>query len=204
MAKQKPQDITSFVVSELKAGTSREAIIGHLADKGVNKADAEKFVHSVHSAAVDVAKKEKVTGKSLPLAILGAVLASLVGGVLWGVLTIVTNYEFGFAALGVGFLSGFAVVRLSGGKKGVELQVAAAAASVLGIILGKYIIFVHAVGKVLAEEVGTEISVSYFSPAAITMFTGNPGLSFGAFDILWVVIAVAAAWQIPKGIGIKG
>lgn len=196
-------DVTSFVVSQLKAGTSKAAIIGHLADKGVKKEDAERFVHSVHSAAVNVAQKEKLSGRQLPLALLGAVLASVVGGIIWGLITIVTNYEIGFVAVGVGFLAGLAVVKLSGGKKGVQLQVAAVIASLIGILIGKYIFFVHAVGQALTKQLGTQVALSYFSPTGMGLFLGNPALTFGAFDILWVFLAAGVAWQIPKGIGIK-
>ncbi len=196
-------DITRFVVSELKTGTSKAAIIEHLTDKGVKKDDAERFVHSVHSAAVKVSEKEKLSGRHLPLAMLGAVLASVVGGIIWALIAIVTNYEIGFVAVGVGFLAGFAVVKLSGGKKGVQLQVAAVIASLIGIIIGKYIFFVHILGQVLTKELGTHVALSYFSPTVIGVFLGNPGASFGMIDILWVVLAVGTAWSIPKGIGLK-
>lgn len=193
----------AFVVKELKAGTEKSTIINHLVEKGASKATATHLVNSVHASAVKVAEKEKLTGKAILLALIGTVLASVVGGIIWGLITIVTNYEIGFVAVGVGFLAGFAVVKLSGGKKGVQLQVAAVAASLIGILIGKYIFFVHAVGQVLTEELGTQVALSYFSPTGMGLFLGNPGLTFGVFDLLWAVLAVGTAWSIPKGIGIK-
>lgn len=204
MAKEKAAvNITQFVVYELKAGTSKAAIIDHLAEKGIKKADAEKFVHSVHAAAVDAGRKERLSAKSLPLAILGAALAAIIGGVIWGMITVLTNYEIGFVAVGVGFLAGLAVTKLSGGKKGIQLQIIAVVASLMGILIGKYIFFVHSVSEALAKELGQEIALSYFSPLGIAVFFSGLRHVFGAFDILWVILAVATAWSIPKAIGIK-
>lgn len=53
--------------------------------------------------------------QNLPLAIFGGFVASLVAAVLWGTLTYATHYKIGYAAIGVGFLVGYAVKFLGKG-----------------------------------------------------------------------------------------
>ncbi len=48
-------------------------------------------------------------------AMLGAGLAAAAGGSLWGLAVILTGYIIGYMALGIGLLSGFAVVLFSRG-----------------------------------------------------------------------------------------
>lgn len=61
------------------------------------------------------------------------------GGLVWGFILILTDYEVGFVAWGIGFLAGFLVVRFAGGRKGAPLQAIAIVSSLVGIMLGKYI-----------------------------------------------------------------
>ncbi|HIG98908.1 TPA: hypothetical protein HA231_05820 [Candidatus Woesearchaeota archaeon] len=197
------REAASSVINNLKAGYGKQAVAEKLSAQGVSRETAARFVDSVHMAAVDIGKKEKLTGKAVALALAGAIIASMIGGLIWGWITILTKYEFGIAAVGMGVIAGLAIVKFSGGKKGLPLQAAAIAASVIGIAIGKYVIFIHFAGKALSEELGTPISLSYLSFSNISLFLGNIGIMLSFFDILWVVLAVAAAWQIPKAVGIK-
>ena len=117
---------------------------------------------------------------------------------------IATGYEIGFVALAVGWLCGMGVVLMSKGQKGVPLQIIAAVASVLGILVGKYISFYDALKTILAQE-GAELSeeISIFSMKMIQFFIDNLSSIAGGFDILWIVLAIVIAWSLPKASGIK-
>ncbi|MBN2014725.1 MAG: hypothetical protein JW778_06055 [Candidatus Altiarchaeota archaeon] len=137
---------------------------------------------------------------SIPLAFVGGLIAALVGAGIWALLTIVTGYEFGFMAVGVGALCGFGVILFSKGQRGIPLQLIAVVLSLVGIFVGKYVAFSHFLKATVAEEYGAEIAVevSALSLDVLSIFIGNIGDFLSPYDLLWVVFAVGAAWKIPK------
>ncbi|MGN7763168.1 hypothetical protein [Paenibacillus sp. 22594] len=122
------------------------------------------------------------------LPILGALLAAIVGGTLWAVIAIQTDYEIGLLAWAIGGLAGFAVVKLSGGRTNVAHQLIGVIASLLGIFLGKYFIFSY----VINEGLDGMFAIDLF-----TLFMDNIKEFFGAMDIVFVILAIITAWQMP-------
>ncbi|MBI5779758.1 MAG: hypothetical protein HZA49_09940 [Planctomycetes bacterium] len=158
--------------------------------------------------------KEKLTaqqpdGSDYLTGFLGACAAAIVAGIIWGLMVILTNYEIGYAAIGVGVLAGYGVYFASGKKGGPVLQILASASSIIGVLIGKYITFYHFFRKgatEAAKEQGidptklTELlnQFTLFSGNMISSFIENIGSVLGGFDILWVILAVSAAYKIPK------
>ena len=149
----------------------------------------------------------------IPLTVLGGGLAALVGGSLWGLIVILTGHVIGYMALGIGLLSGYAVVLFARGKKGLPYQVIAVLSSVLGIAIGKYAIFFHFSKKAVASRYGEAVAanLSLFSDKVLQIFFWNIGSMLSPYDILWVFLAVITAWRIPKvraakrqGLGVLG
>ncbi len=58
----------------------------------------------VSALLTDLAKQQ-----NLPLALFAAIASCVIGGLLWAVITVITEYQIGFMAVGVGFLVGYAV-----------------------------------------------------------------------------------------------
>jgi hypothetical protein len=54
--------------------------------------------------------------KNLGLPILGAIVAAVVGGVVWALIAIITDYEIGFVAWAIGGLTAYAVFYFSKGN----------------------------------------------------------------------------------------
>jgi len=109
-------------------------------------------------------------------------------------------------AIGLGFLSGFAVVLAAQGKKGVPLQIIAVLSSLLGILVSKYMIFFHYFRQAIGNEYGQEAAsnISFISEGFVQFFLSEGLKSMvSGFDILWIILAVTFAWGIPKGMGIK-
>ncbi len=133
-------------------------------------------------------------------AIVGGSIAAIAGGVLWGLLVIYTEHEYGMAALGLGLLTGAAVAVFSRGVKGVPLQVIAVCASLLGILIGKYFTFFHFLKQAIDSEspVNAAANINLFSMGLIQMFVKNISAMISGYDILWVLLAVVTAWSIPK------
>lgn len=73
--------------------------------------------------------------QNLPLAIVAGAAAALIGALLWALITVLTNYQIGFMALGVGFLVGQAVRKFG---KGIDTIYGATGAflALLGCIGG--------------------------------------------------------------------
>jgi len=199
------KNLYAFVVEHMKAGDDKFVISQKLAEMGVDIADASQLVETIHSQILEAAKVEQFTFSSILPVLIGAVLAATVGGVIWGLIVIATEYVIGFMAWGIGLICGFAVVLFSKGKRGMPLQVIAVLASVLGIVIGKYFTFFHYLKELVAKEYGAEAAsdIAIFSVKMIQFFVENIESMVSGFDIVWVVLAVITAWRIPKGTGIK-
>jgi hypothetical protein len=75
------------------------------------------------------------TDQSLLLGIFGGLGGMVIGAVLWAVITLVTDYQIGWMAVGVGFLVG-AGVRFLGRGTSNSFQVVGGALALIGCLLG--------------------------------------------------------------------
>jgi hypothetical protein len=153
----------------------------------------------VHDEAVST---PGLSASSLWPALGGALAAAIVGGIVWGMVIVKTDYEVGFLAWGLGFVSGYAVLTFTGGARGTELQMIAAAGGVLGIVIGKYVAYVHFFQDFVRAQLGDEVAaqVSYFDTQVVRFFFDDFTSLLSGFDIVWAVLAVATAWRIPRAI----
>ncbi len=122
------------------------------------------------------------------LAIVYALVAAIIGGAVWMIIAILTDYELGIIAWGIGGLAGYAVILATKSKVKVEHQVIAVIAGLLGIVLGKYLIL----GYYYDESISGIFNADVFS-----IFFENFFDFFGGIDIIFVLLAVATAWQLP-------
>ncbi len=121
------------------------------------------------------------------LPVLAALVAAVIGGALWALIVVLTEYEVGIVAWAIGGLAALAVSKFSKKITAVH-QLVAVVASLLGILLGKYFAFAYFLSD------GVEgISAS----AIFTLFRENFVDMFSGMDIVFVVLAVATAWQLP-------
>lgn len=132
---------------------------------------------------------------SLPLAVVGTLVGALVAAVVWAGIAIATDYEIGYVAILVGFLAGKGAVIATGGAHGRTLQVIAVAGSVIGLLLAKYAIFAHEVKTYVLEEYGE--AIGYLDTRTMQLFTEALTEMTSLFDLLWIALAVGAAWRVP-------
>jgi hypothetical protein len=146
-----------------------------------------------------IADDEMTLGTLIP-AVVGGGVAAVVGGAVWGLIVQLTGYEIGYVAWAVGVASGFGVLLFARGRRGVALQVIAVIASILGILIGKYFTFFQALEQAVTKDYGVEVAarMSMLSGKVIGIFISEIGSMSSPYDILWVVLAVASAWRIPK------
>ena len=142
---------------------------------------------------------------SLVRAIGGGLIAAIVGGVAWGLIVKLSDYEVGFVAWGIGFLAGFLVVRFAGGRKGVPLQAIAIVSSLVGTVLGKYIAYVYFLKEAVREQVSEEAadSIGYFDTDVMSAFREDFSNVFGGYDLLWAGLAIFTAWRMARPSGIR-
>ncbi len=121
--------------------------------------------------------------------LLGGIHAALLGAVLWAVITVMTEYQVGYMAVGVGLLVGFAV-RYFG--RGIE--------QVFGII-GAVLAFLGCLGGNILSTVGfisqTE-SLSYFQVLAhlnVSLIIELLQETFQGIDILFYIIAIYEGYR---------
>jgi hypothetical protein len=194
-----------FVAEQMQAGADEDAIVAMLEQRGVERGQAQELVSRVYPELMRAAESEQYSSEALLPAVAGGVLAALVGGIVWGLIVIVTDYEVGFVAWGIGFLAGFLVVRFAGGRKGVPLQAIAIVSSLVGIVIGKYIAYVYFLKEFVREAIGDEAAddISYFDGDVISLFRDDLGDVFGGYDLLWAAFAVFTAWRMARPLGIR-
>ncbi len=118
-----------------------------------------------------------------------AFIAGIVGAVIWAVIIILFRYEVAILAWGLGGLSGYAIGLVAKQQVKPIHQLIAVVSAMLGIIAGKYAAFAYAInGKTVA---------GIFDPDMITVFQKNLSISFGGIDIIFIILAVITAWQVP-------
>ena len=76
--------------------------------------------------------------QNLSLAVLGGAVAALVGAAVWAAVTVVTNWQIGFLAIGIGFLVGYVVRRMGQGVD-QSFGIVGAVLSLVGCVVGNYL-----------------------------------------------------------------
>lgn len=190
-----------FVARQLENGMDNEAIIGELGKSGIQENAARQLVESVSQDALAGALHPGADSSSIVPAILGGSVAAIICGCIWYGLVVLTHYEFGMVAWGLGAAVGLAVIICSKGERGSTQQTVAVALSIFGVLVGKYLIYGHMV-RLWAEQLGrqTAANVSVLSPGMMSDFLSNMGEVFGAFDLFWIGLAVYSAWKITDDV----
>jgi hypothetical protein len=199
------EDSAAFVAEQMKAGADEEAIVAMLQERGVERGEAQQLVGTVYPELMRAAEAEQFTPQALLPAVAGGLLAAIVGGAVWGLIVILSDYEVGFVAWGIGFLAGFLVVRFAGGRKGVPLQAIAIVSSLVGIVLGKYIAYVYFIKEAVREQVSEEAadSIGYFDTEVMRAFREDFSNVFSGYDLLWAGLAIFTAWRMARPSGIR-
>jgi acyl carrier protein len=145
--------IVNFVVDQMRQGVPRTSIVSRLTETGIDHLHAVEIVDAVEKQVERGQEEEEVTATSIGVAIASGAVAAIIGGIIWGLIVIATDYEIGYMATGIGLLTGFAVVFFSG-KKGLILQIIAVVSALVGIVVGKYITFYAILKDYVASEYG--------------------------------------------------
>ena len=141
-------------------------------------------------AMIEVAFQKFEAEQSMVGGFLAGAVAALVGAGVWALVTILTGYQIGFMAIGVGFLVGLAVQFFG---KGISKTfcVMGAALALIGCLLGNYFTVVHFVSE--AEGLGFFDTLSQINPAAIPELMM---VTFSPMDLIFYGIAVYEGFKL--------
>jgi hypothetical protein len=168
--------LLNYFVNQIKQSVPDDTIVSNLVSVGISKQDGRTLIQVVREQLIKEAEKEQLSPSSVFVAILAAGVASIVGGLLWGLIVKLTDYEIGYMATGIGLFSGFAFVWFSG-RCGTTLQFIAVVSALIGIGIGKYFSFFTVLKGFLTEEYGDAVirNLCVLSPQAIQVFFSASG-----------------------------
>ena len=138
------------------------------------------------SAPGSARSKVRADGANLPMGLLAGVIAAAIGAALWAGATVLTGYQIGWMAIGVGALVGVAV-RTAGKGTTTVFGILGAALALGGCMLGNFL-----TGAVVLSR-HWDISLATFftrltSDLAVRLMTAM----FSPMDLLFYALAV---WQ---------
>lgn len=141
-------------------------------------------------AMIEVAFQKFEAEQSMVGGFLAGGAAALAGAGVWAVITVLTGYQIGFMAIGIGFLVGLAVQFVG---KGINKMfgVMGAALALIGCLLGNYFTVVHFVGE--AQGLGFFETLTRISPAAIPELMA---ITFSPMDLVFYGIAIYEGFRL--------
>ncbi len=122
--------------------------------------------------------------QNMVMGTLAGLIASVAGAGVWAAVTIVTEYQIGWMAVGIGVLVGFAV-RYSGKGIGQAFGIIAAAISLFGCVLGNVLTvsyFIAANEQMAYMDVLTQLNFAI----VVDLLTAT----FGVIDVLFYGLAM--------------
>ena len=150
----------------------------------------EEHDPEIDPAMIEVAFQKFEAEQSMVGGFLAGSAAALAGVGVWALVTVLTGYQIGFMAIGVGFLVGLAV-QFAGKGINKVFGVMGAALALLGCLLGNYFTIVHFVGE--AEGLGFFDTLTRISPAAIPELMA---ITFSPMDLVFYGIAVYEGFKL--------
>lgn len=181
--------------SVLCAQCQQEVPAGHYYSyKGRKGADV--FLCSACRDQAEQALQTETQHPNVLMALACGVLAGLVAGAVWYLIVVITSYEIGYVAIGVGYLIGFAVHLGAGRKRGGSLQALSVGVTLVSLLVANYFTFLHFLRQYLLEQktegyAGEFFFVSPFEPTFWQNLVSPIGL------LIWA-IALYAAFSVPK------
>jgi hypothetical protein len=149
-------------------------------------------------------KPEPVAAEVAPGVTIVAVLASaavaIASGLVWAAIVIVTRFDIGLLAWLGGVAAGMTMLRIAGRPLGVASRIVAGLFSAAGIMLGKYVIFVHDLKHEVDKLYGNlGSSIGYLDSRQMSFFFHHFSDIVKPIYFLWVALAFVAAFRTAGG-----
>ncbi len=130
---------------------------------------------------------------NLLLGTLGAIVGALLGAIAWGAITAATHFQIGYMAIGVGFLAGYGMRMLGGGRDRAD-GVIAAIVALLGCVLGNLLTVVidFAPHDEAHRGVAELTLLILFKPKLAWLMLSD---NFSIMDLVFYALAVYAGYR---------
>lgn len=160
--------------------------------------EANTICKSCFVKVMEELANEVSTSKDLPMAILGGFLGALLGAILWVLVVVITNFQSGFVAIGVGWLAGQGVALFVKRRKSFQLQIVSAIFAAIGCAFGYVAITAHSTVKFYKDK--EKIDISYFDMNLwLRSIEAQPQI-LKIFAWIMIAIAVYFSWRISAPI----
>jgi Zn-dependent protease len=129
--------------------------------------------------------------------------AALLCGFAWAVITKITHFEIGIAAVAVGYLVTRSIIAGANGRRGTSIQIIAVILSLAGVFIGKGLTAILILSDRMTQDPAMQNHPMLFR--TILFFTA-PIVGFQMFDLIWYAIAAYQAWRMsqPLRLNIEG
>jgi hypothetical protein len=144
---------------------------------------------TISEAKLSRYREQLVHEQNLPLGVAAGITASVVMGLLWAAITVITEFQIGYMAVAVGFGVGYAV-RYAGRGLDKIFGVTGAVLALLGCLLGN---FFSVVGFAAKSE-----DVNFLEVLAMIDYGMVPGVmveTFSPMDVLFYGIAIYEGYK---------
>lgn len=128
--------------------------------------------------------------ENFPLAIIAGLLAATLCAGIWAGFTVVTDYQVGVIAIGVGFLVAFSI-RVAGKGLSMKFQVLGALLALLSCVAGNFFTLCYYIAQ--NEGMGFFEVLTLINPAAIPELMTS---TFSAMDIVFYGIAIYEGYRL--------
>jgi len=169
---------------------------GHQVEvRGKSKRDPNAIICSNCASGIEQRLQAEIENPNLILAVLAGLAAAAAGTLVWYGVVVITNYQLGFIAVGVGWLVAMAVIFGSGRKRGPTLQAISVAITLVALVMSEYLIVRYSLVQYLAEQGFTEIAV--FLPLGAMLELVITSIQENLFTLIFWAIALWAAFSTP-------
>ena len=133
--------------------------------------------------------KDMESKQNLPMAVIAGFISSIIGAAIWAAVTVATEYQIGWMAIGVGLLVGFSVRFLGKGINTIFGYIGASFA-LFGCLLGN---FLSVLGFISIQE-----GINYFEVFGMIDYSKVPEIMISTFhpmDLLFYGLAVYEGYK---------
>ena len=169
---------------------------GHQVEvRGKSKRDQNAIICSNCASGIEQRLQAETENPNLILAVLAGLAAAAAGTLIWYGVVVITNYQVGFIAVGVGWLVAMAVVFGAGRKRGPALQAISVAITLVALIFSEWLILRYVFIQALAEQGFTEVAL--FWPLGAMLELVVTSIQENLFTLIFWAIALWAAFSTP-------